>query len=410
MAKSRVRGASGRARGKVKTSSKKKAARSKDKSKAASKGKLALFVATRKGVWIFRGDTVRREWKLSGPQFLGHIIEHLLLDPRDRKTLLAAARTGHLGPTIFRSRDMGRTWKEAARPPAFAKALDGKQPRSVEFISALTPGHADEPRVWYAGTSPHGLFRSDDAGDHWKEVPGFNDHRLRPQWSAFESPPDGARTHSILIDPRDANRMYLSLSVGGFFVSDDHGADWRPLNAGCAALFFPGEDKFPEFGHDPHCTAMHPLQPDRFYQQNHCGIYRLDRPDDRWIRVGDNMPKSVGDIGFPIVLHPRDPDTAWVFPMDGTEVWPRTSPGGKPAVYVTRNAGKTWKRQSAGLPEKQAWLTVFRQAFCADDADPLGLYFGTTSGDVWVSRDEGARWKRLIEHLPRIQSVTVARL
>ena len=161
----------------------------------------------------------------------------------------------------------------------------------------------------------------------------------------------------------------------------------------------------PEFGQDTHCLQMHPLAPDRLYQQSHCGIYRLDRPGDEWVRIGRNMPEEIGDIGFPIVLHPRDPERAWVFPMDGTTVWPRTSPGGRPAVYLTRDAGESWERQDRGLPRAQGWMTVKRQGFTADDRDPLGLYFGTTCGELWASVDEGRRWRQLAAHLPEIYSV-----
>jgi photosystem II stability/assembly factor-like uncharacterized protein len=200
--------------------------------------------------------------------------------------------------------------------------------------------------------------------------------------------------------------MYLSVSVGGIYESVDGGRDWTPLNGGVAADFLP--DPTVPFGHDPHCVVQHPLQPDRLYHQNHCGIYRLDRPSRTWQRIGANMPKKVGDIGFPIVLHPRDPATAWVFPMDGTTVWPRTSVGGKPAVYVTRNAGNTWQRQSKGLPEEQGWFTVLRQAMCADSHKSVGLYFGTTSGEVWASANEGDSWKCIARHLPEIYAVTNA--
>jgi hypothetical protein len=152
---------------------------------------------------------------------------------------------------------------------------------------------------------------------------------------------------------------------------------------------------------------MHPLMPDRLYQQNHCGIYRLDRPEERWTRIGDNMPPAIGDIGFPIELHPRDPDTAWVFPMDGTDVWPRTSVDGRPVAYVTRDAGVTWSPQSAGLPER-AWFTVKRQAMTTDPGDPVGVYFGTTCGELWGSADEGASWTCIARHLPEIYSVEAA--
>jgi hypothetical protein len=210
--------------------------------------------------------------------------------------------------------------------------------------------------------------------------------------------------HSVNVDPRDPAHLYIGLSSGGVFESVDRGANWAPLNQGVLALFAPVPD--PEFGHDPHCVRLHPAQPDRLYQQNHCGIYRIDRPSDRWERIGDNMPADIGDIGFPIELHPRDPDTVWVFPMDGTDVWPRTSPGGRPAVYRSRDAGATWQRQDSGLPER-GWFTVKRQAMTTDAADPVGVYFGTTSGEVWASRDEGDTWSCIAAHLPEIYSVEV---
>jgi hypothetical protein len=153
---------------------------------------------------------------------------------------------------------------------------------------------------------------------------------------------------------------------------------------------------------------MHPLQPVRLYQQNHCGIYRLDRPGAQWQRIGTKMPRKIGDIGFPIVLHPKDPDTAWVFPMDGTSVWPRTAVNGKPAVYATRDAGNSWQRVDRGLPSARAWMTVLRQAMCADAKTPTGLYFGTTAGEVWASANEGRSWQCIARHLPEIYSVTYA--
>ena len=168
---------------------------------------------------------------------------------------------------------------------------------------------------------------------------------------------------------------------------------------GLPADFFP--DPYPEYGQDPHCVRLHPLAPDILHQQNHCGIYRMERPEGRWLRIGDNMPAEVGDIGFPMVLHPRDPQTVWVFPMDGSDVWPRTSPGGKPAAYVTRDSGKTWQRLDRGLPPSQAWFTVKHQAMTADAGDPVGIYFGTTSGEIWASADEGAEWTSIASHLRR---------
>ena len=270
-------------------------------------GPVTLLIATRKGAWFLKGDRGRRAWAIDGPVFLGHIVHHLVLDPRDQGTLLMAARTGHLGPTVFRSTDDGKTWKEASQPPAFAKAPEGQKGRVVDHVFWLTPGHPSEPDVWYAGTSPQGLFRSEDGGDTWQSVAGFNDHPMRPQWTGGEQDgtPDGPKLHSILIDPRDPHHLYLGMSSGGVFESVDQGHDWTPLNAGCRADFLP--DPYPEYGHDPHRVLLHPLEPDILYQQNHCGIYRMDRQEGTWVRIGENMPKEVGDIGFPLVLHPRDP-------------------------------------------------------------------------------------------------------
>lgn len=368
-------------------------------------GAPVLLVGTRKGVWILSADLSRRSWTARGPMFLGHIAQHVVLDPRDRVTMLLATRTGHLGPTVFRSTDLGRTWEEASRPPAFA--VGDRFERSLHAVFWLTPGHADEPGAWYAGGSPQGLFRSRDGGDTWEPVSGWNDHEQWPTWAEWpdEGTPDGSMLHSVIVDPRDAAHLYIGLSGGGVFESVDGGGDWRPLNAGSVATFLP--DPEAEFGHDPHCVRLHPLRPDRLYQQNHCGIYRMERARGRWERIGNNMPRDVGDIGFPIELHPRDPDTAWVFPMDGTDVWPRTSPDGRPAVYVTRDAGASWTRCDNGLP-RHAWFTVKRQAMSVDAYDPVGVYFGTTSGEVWASADEGGSWECIARHLPEIYSVECA--
>ena len=377
---------------------------------AAATGSVALLVATRKGAFILKADKGRRAWKIAGPMFFGHIVHHLLLDPRDRRTLLLAARTGHLGPSVFRSTDRGRSWKEAAKPPAFPKAGEGQGGRVVDHVFWLTPGHRDEPKVWYAGTSPQGLFRSEDGGDTWAPVSGFNDHPMYSSWTGGEQDgtPDGPKLHSIAIDPRDPQHLYIAMSSGGVFESTDRGAGWKPLNKGCSADFLP--DPPPEYGHDPHCLRLHPSAPDILYQQNHCGIYRMERSSGEWVRIGTSMPKRVGDIGFPMVLHPRDPATAWVFPMDGTSVWPRTSPGGKPAAYVTRNSGKSWQRLDVGLPRSQGWFTVKRQAMSADAHDPVGVYFGTTSGEIWASRNEGAKWSCLARHLPHIYAIEAVEL
>ncbi len=383
------------------------------KAKKAAKSKgVAVFVATRKGAWIFTADGTRKKWKISGPHFLGHAIHHMVLDPRDKKTLLATGSTGHLGPTIFRSTDFGKTWKEAQKPPAFAKVPEGEKGRSVKHNFWLTPCHANEPNAWYVGTSPQGLFRSDDGGVTWEPLPGVNDNATMRPWFGTEQDgtPDGPKLHSLIVDPRDKNHLYFGMSGGGVHESLDQGKTWNTLIDGMEVVEGFGFDiKNPMF-HDPHCVRMCTSNPDRLYQQNHCGIYRIDRPGNKWTRIGRAMPKQVGDVGFPMVVHPRDDKTCWVFPMDGGGVWPRTSPEGKPAVFVTTNGGKSWQRQDKGMPREQAWWTVKRQAMTADARDPVGLYFGTTQGELWLSRDEGKKWECIARNLPHIYAVETAEL
>ncbi len=395
----------------------------------APPGADAWIVGTKKGAWPLRRPAGRgKDWRLDEPWFFGCQVHHVVQDPRGGGTLLAAVRTGHLGPTVYRSTDAGKTWKEAAKPPSFRPKEDyagsplpaddaRRQGLVLDHVFFLAPGHASQPGVWFAGASPIGLFRSGDDGVTWAGVPGFNDFPELGKWCYNFAPgtPDGPKCHSVQVDPSDPRRMIVALSGGGIFLSEDGSASWRPVNLGVAMDFAPpkeGGGEY-EFGHDPHDAVIHPANPRRWYHQNHCGIYRLDWKDgaaaQRWERIGKTMPKEVGDIGFPMTCHPQDDRTCWVVPMDGGTVWPRTSVGGKPAVYRTRDAGATWQRLDKGLPAR-AWYTVFRQAMAHDGRKPLGLAFGTTSGDVWGSADEGDSWRLLARGLPRIQSVTAARL
>jgi photosystem II stability/assembly factor-like uncharacterized protein len=375
---------------------------------ATRKSSLSLLIATRKGAFILSADAARRSWKQGAPIMLGQITHHMVQDPRAPRVVLLSTSTGHLGPTLFRSVDRGRSFKEASRPPAYAKAPEGRKQEKLDHSFWLTPGHASEPGVWYAGGSPQSLFRSEDGGDTWEPVAGLNDHPEYSQWmgAVQNGTPDGPKLHSVLVDPRDPKHLYVAMSSGGVHESTDRGATWKPLVAGLEVV--EGFPKDQLAVHDPHCVRYSPSNPDRLYQQNHCGIYRLDRPGSTWERIGLAMPKKIGDVGFPMVVHPRNDKTCWVFPMDGSTVWPRVSIGGKPAAYTTRNAGKSWQRLDRGFPAKDAWWTVKRQAMCGDARDPVGLYLGTTSGEVWASRDEGRSWRCIARHLPEIYAVETA--
>src|SRR3990172_1521985 len=218
--------------------------------------RVLVLVATRKGAWLFHGDATRRTWRVDGPHFLGHIISHLVLDPRDGRTLLAAAKTGHLGPTVFRSTNLGRTWKEAARPPAFAKAAENG--RAVDHTFWLTPGHASERGVWYAGTSPQGLFRSEDGGVTWTPFSPINHDPQYRKWmgSVQDGTPDGPKLHSIIVDPRDPAHLYFAMSGGGVHESVDGGRTFAPIVTGMEVV--EGFDAANIGFHDPHCVRLCP--------------------------------------------------------------------------------------------------------------------------------------------------------
>jgi hypothetical protein len=389
-------------------------------------GANAWIVGTRKGAWAFRPDG--KQTTLKEPWFFGAQVHHVVQDPRGGGTILAAARTGHLGPTVYRTDDGGRTWKEAERPPRFRakeeytnSGLDAEDARrqglTLDHVFFLAPGHATQPGVWFAGSSPIGLFKSEDDGMTWEGVAGFNDNPALAKWCYNFAPgtPDGPKCHSVQVDPFKPNRLMVGLSGGGLFLSEDLGSSFQPINAGVAMDFAPPKEDGSEYeyGHDPHDAVIHPANPQRWYHQNHCGIYRLDwqheKKEQRWKRVGKNMPEEVGDIGFPMTCHPKDDKTIWVVPMDGGTIWPRTSVEGKPAVFRSRDAGESWQRLDRGLPSR-AWHTVLRQAMAHNGGAALELAFGTTSGEVWGSSDEGDTWHNLVAGLPKIMSVTAARL
>ena len=226
---------------------------------------VSLLIGTKKGAFILKSNRERSAWKVSEPLMLGSSVHHMVLDPRDGKTLLMAAVTGHLGPTVFRSTDSGKSWKEAQQPPAFKKAADG-QGKVVKHTFWLTPGHSSEPNVWYAGTSPQGLFRSEDGGATWQGLASFNDDPSWESWTggAQDGTPDGPKMHSILIDPRDKKHMYICMSSGGVHETTDQGRTWKPLNKGLKHAFIEDPATWELApNHDPHRVQMHPAQPDR---------------------------------------------------------------------------------------------------------------------------------------------------
>ena len=378
------------------------------------KTKVLVFVGTRKGGFIFSSDCTRKEWKVSGPHFKGWTVMHMTLDPRDRRV---HAATSHFvyGPNTHYSDDLGKTWTQSPQPPAFPQPSEAGRPLGTPDEAAdpesakskaekviktwnITPGRSDEPGVLYAGIEPAALFKSTDRGETWTINTGLYNHPHRATWFPGNG---GLCLHTIILDPADRNRMYVAISTGGCYRTDDGGATWTPRNKNVRADFHP--DKFPEFGQCVHKMAMHPAQPSVLYQQNHCGVYRSDHQGDDWIDIGEG--KLPSRFGFPIAVHPHDPKTIYVVLEESDDY--RVSVDGKFGVWRSKNAGHTWKRLNDGLPER-AHLVALREAMAVDALDDAGVYVGTNTGQVFYSRNNGDAWGLLTDFLPPVLSVEAA--
>ena len=363
---------------------------------AKKASEIILLVSTSKGGFIYYSDEKRRFWEVNGPYLLGSIVHHMILDPRDSKTILMAAQTKTHGPMIFKSVDFGMNWVPVKIPPKFSTS------KKVAHIYRLTPGHISEPNVWYAGTSPQGLFKSENFGDTWQEVSGFNNHSQIDEWcgNSVSSTLKYEKIHSIMIHPQNARSLIIGMASGGIFESMDGGESWTSMNEGLLTT-----DISDSLGRDPHLVVQHPMDPSYIYQQNQGGIFRLDAGSRVWKHIGAGI--DVGDIGFSLCVHPQDPNTLWVFPMEGTDIWSRVCTGGQPAVYCSQDGGDSWFRQDIGFPMWHAWFTVMSKAMVSDHYDSVGLYIGTTNGSIWHSDNDGNSWRQIITHLPKIYALEV---
>ena len=360
------------------------------------RGSVILLVGTKKGGFMFRSDAQRKVWRLESSHFPGLNVHHFVLDPRDREILYAGAYSEWWGSDIQRSRNWGRTWQRTKGGVRYEKDSG----LSVKCVWNICPGRATEPGVLYAGVDPAGLFRSEDGGVTWSEVKGINRHPTRKQWQPGAG---GLIIHTILLDPANQSRIFVGISAAGVFRSNDGGRTWQPRNKGTRADYLP--NKFPELGQCVHKMAMAPGQPDLLYQQNHCGIYRSDSAGDSWTDISGGLPTR---FGFPIAVHPRDPKAVWVVPLISDQI--RSCPGGCLAVYRSTNSGRTWQKQTRGLPTRNAHLTILREAMATDSCDPAGIYFGTETGQIFYSRDEGRQWELLADFLPPIYSIEAAQV
>lgn len=358
-------------------------------------GDLLLMVGTTKGAFLLRSTAERSRWDVAGPYFHGQVIYAMAFDDRDGRHRLWMSTHSYWGTYLRSSDDFGKSWTNPQEANVKFPAETGA---SLQNIWQIALGHPQEPNVLYCGVEPAALFESRDAGETWQLVRGLWDHPHRPRWI----PGNGGLTlHTVLPDPVNRERMYVAISSGGVYRTDDRGATWQARNRGVRVVFTP--EKYPEFGQCVHKIALHPARPERLFLQNHWGVYRSDDGADSWRDIANGLPS---DFGFAVAVHPHNPECVYILPVESDEF--RCTPEGRLRVYRTRNAGASWEPLFRGLPQKGAYQTVLRDGMAADTLNPAGIYFGTRSGDLYGSTDEGKTWKRIIGGLPSIVCVKAA--
>lgn len=358
--------------------------------------RLILCIGTKKGLFIAEAAKTRRRFELRGPFGPGVGVYASLIDTRSTPKIFASSCCPFFGMKILRSTDLGKKFKETKSAPAFPK----KDGRALANIWSLETGGGK--RDLLCGVEPAALFRSGDGGNSWELVPGISNHEHAQHWQPGNG---GLCTHTIV---RDGDRVHLGISTGGHYLSEDGGKTFNASNDGIAAGFLP--DAYPEFGQCVHKIATHPDAPGRLYIQNHggcpdhpgIGVLRSDDHGHTWRSIAAGLPS---DFGFPIVVHPHNPDVVYVVPLEPST---RTCPDNRPAVWRSENGGDKWKRLSKGLPKKESFFTVLRDAMTIDELKSPSLYFGTTTGQLWIGRDSGDQWACLFDSLPPINCVKVA--
>jgi photosystem II stability/assembly factor-like uncharacterized protein len=353
------------------------------------KSSVNIWVGTRKGAFLFSsGD--RKKWDVSGPHLAGNEVHHVAADPRNPKRIYASGGNAWFGPHLYASKNGGKTW-ELSEEGLTLKDVPGK---SLARIWHIAPGAPDEPGMVYLGGDPGVLFRSDDNGAHWGLMSSLSEHPTREKWTPGAG---GMMVHSIQCLGK--GRIVVGISAAGAFRSNDGGKTWEPFNSNVRADFLP--DKFPPVGQCVHKLKAHPHAPDALYQQNHCGIYRAAFTDDSWTDISEGLPTR---FGFALAVPAAEKDTLFTIPIESSER--RFVPGGKLRVARSRNGGKTWKLLTKGLPQQNAYVLVFREAMTSDSRDPAGIYFGTSTGTLFYTRDAGDSWHTLASHLPPIYGVS----
>ncbi len=369
-------------------------------------GNVRVLVGTRKGAFVLTADGGRADWRVSGPHFGGWELYHVKGSPVDPDRLWAAQSTGWFGQVIQRSDDGGATWSPVGNHfpydgvPGTHQWYDGT-PHPWEFARVwhLEPSPHD-PDTVYAGVEDAALFRSTDGGGSWEELSGLRRHDTGGQWQPGAG---GMCLHSILLHPTDPDRMVVAISAAGAFRSADGGRTWEPANAGLRSEGIPDPDA--EVGHCVHHLAMHPARPDVLFMQKHWDVMRSDDGGGSWREVSGNLPS---DFGFPIDVHPHEPETVFVVPITSDSL--HYPPDGRLRVYRSRTGGDDWQELTDGLPQENCYVNVLRDAMSVDSLEPAGVYFGTTGGQVYASPDSGDSWAPIVRDLPAVLSVEVQTL
>jgi BNR/Asp-box repeat protein len=392
--------------------------------------KVRVSVGTRKGAFILESDGKRQKWDISGPHFAGWEIYHVKGSPADTDRLYASQTSGWFGQIIQRSDDGGKTWHqpgtprgeptktpegmpvgesnkfaydasaETGKPLTTHQWYDGSQrPWEFKRVWHLEPS-LNDPDTVYAGIEDAALFRSTDGGQNWSELSGLRGHGTGPQWQPGGG---GLCLHTIIADPSNKNRMFVAISSAGAFRTDDAGKTWKPINRGLKSQYIPDPDA--EIGHCVHRIALHPSRPNVLFMQKHWDVLRSDDAGDSWREVSGNLPS---DFGFVVDVHANEPETIYVVPIKSdSEHFP---PDGKLRVYRSRTGGNEWEALTKGLPQRDCYVNVLRDAMAVDALDTCGIYFGTTGGQVYASPDAGDTWSPIVRDLPPVLSVEVQTL
>lgn len=391
---------------------------------------VRVLVGTHKGAFTLTSDGKRKDWKVNGPFFGGWEVYHMKGSPADPNRIYASQTSGWFGQIIQRSDDGGKTWYQpGTKPGEPTKTADGMPVTESNKFQYDTSAKTGKPltthqwydgtqhpwefkRVWhlepslhdpntvFAGVEDAAMFRTTDGGQSWHELAGLRGHGTGSQWTPGAG---GMGLHTILLDHKNSNRMFIAISSAGAFRTDDGGATWKPINQGLRSNYIP--DPAAEIGHCVHRIALHPSKPDTLFMQKHWDVMRTDDAGESWHEISGNLPS---DFGFVVDVHAHEPNTVYVIPITSDSL--HYPPDGKLRVYRSRSGGNEWEALTNGLPQNDCYVNILRDAMAVDSLDSCGVYFGTTGGQVYVSPDGGDRWNTIVDNLPAVFSVEVQTL